>query len=103
MSKFYCPNFYKNFNELEIEKAIKSEGFSPLKITNGPNYQYQLHHHQETKLLAILEGSMTIIIENKAYHCRAGDRIDIVGNTPHEATVGAEGCVFFWAERLLPL
>ena len=92
--------FYKGLSESEIKKHIETEGFSPMKIRNDPDYVYEEHSHPETKLLAFLEGSMEVTVDGEHYSCVKGDKMIIEGNVSHSAVVGNEGCTFFWSEKL---
>lgn len=95
----YSPAFYQNLSEEEIESIIKEEGFTPAKISNAANYIYSPHEHPETKLIAILQGELSVVVQDKTYLCKKYDRIIIPGNITHSAIAGEEGCTFFWAEK----
>lgn len=97
----YFKNFYKNLGESEVKKKIKEEGFEPVKIVNSPGDIYSQHSHPETKLLAILKGSMVVKVEEQTYMLKSGDKLVIPSEMTHSAVVGEEGCTFFWAEKLL--
>lgn len=93
--------FYKGLNEKDIFRKIKDEGFSPVKISDSPKYIYEEHTHPETKILAILEGSMEVKTRGKSLLLEKGDKLMIPGNTKHSAAIGDKGCVFFWSEKLI--
>lgn len=95
----YSQAYYKDLSDTEIERNIKEEGFSPLRITNAANFIYSPHKHPETKLIAILEGELDVTIKDKTYLCKKYDKIVIPGNITHSAVAGKEGCTFFWAEK----
>lgn len=95
----YQPKFFENKSQEEIKKEIKEEGFEPILFSHGPGYRYESHQHITEKLLVFLEGSMEVKAGDKTYECRAGDKLLIPSNVEHEATVGSDGCVFFWSER----
>lgn len=97
----YSHNHYKNLTEEEIKNQIELEGFNPIKFTDNPGYIYQPHSHPETKLLAFLNGSMRVTVDNDVYECKAGDKLIIRGEVMHSAKVGSEGCTFFWSEKLM--
>lgn len=96
----YFSGFYKNFSEDEIKNKIVSEGFEPIYISNTAGFLYPQHSHPQTKLLAILKGSMTITVEDESFECVVGDKIVIPGNMGHLSIVGIDGCAYFWAESL---
>lgn len=95
----YRRKIYQGLAEREIKKRICKQGFSPVLIHNSPSYEYHPHEHPETKLIAIVEGSMTVQSAGKTYECTPGDRIIISGAVLHSAIAGKEGCTFFWSEK----
>lgn len=97
----FYKNFYKGLTTDEILNKIKTEGFNPIIIRDDAGYIYSPHTHPETKLLAFLKGKMTLTIDDKTYTCFPGDKVIVPGNVLHNATVGPEGCEFFWAEKLI--
>lgn len=97
----YYRNFYSNCTEAEMEKMIRDEGFDPMKYENAPGDIYPLHQHPETKLLAFLSGTMDVVSAGEKFSCAPGDKLVILGNTPHSAVVGPAGCTFFWSEKLM--
>lgn len=97
----FQKDFYKGKSHKEIEESIRHEGFDPSLFSNSAGDVYSPHRHAETKLLAFLKGSMKVTVGNKAYQCKAGDRILIPGNVRHSASVGSDGCVFFWSEKII--
>jgi len=95
----FFKNSYKNQSESQIQYAIEIEGFHPVKIANSLGYVYSTHSHPETKLLAILSGSMEVEAGGKKYYLEKGDKLIIPGNITHRAVVGKDGCSFFWSEK----
>lgn len=51
------------------------------------------HQHSNEQLGLVLTGTMRFVIGDETRHLVAGDVYVIPGNTPHEATAGAEGAV----------
>jgi quercetin dioxygenase-like cupin family protein len=95
------PDFYKSLSIDEISQRVAAEGFSPIRITDPAGRVYPPHRHAETKLLAFLRGSMEVTVGGQTYQCKAGDRLLIPGNVEHSARVTAEGCVYFWSEKIM--
>lgn len=93
--------FYRGKTEEEIQNLVKKDGFNPIKIKDSPNFVYTPHNHPETKLLAILSGSMSAKVAKKKFVLNPGDQLIISGNVIHSATVGSEGCTFFWSEKMI--
>ena len=96
----FFKNSYKNQSEFQIRPSIEIEGFDPVKIANSPGYVYSTHSHPETKLLAILSGSMEVKTGGKKYQLEKGDKLIIPGNIAHSALVGPAGCSFFRSEKI---
>ncbi len=96
----YQAGFYQKLSDAEISRRIEEEGFDPLRISDPPGHIYPPHTHAETKLLAFLRGGMEVRVADEVYRCQAGDRLLIPGNVVHSAAVGAQGCLYFWSERL---
>ena len=96
----YQQGFYKQIDEARIIEEVRREGFDPLPITDPPSHRYPPHRHPEIKLLVFLAGEMEVTVGAKSYQCSAGDRLVIQGNVEHSATVGPEGCVFLWSEKM---
>jgi quercetin dioxygenase-like cupin family protein len=92
---------YKNLREPEIFERMMTEGFAPLAVDDPPGGYYPPHQHPETELLVFLAGGMEVLVQDQTYHCRAGDRLLIPGNVEHTALVHADGCAYFWAEKLI--
>ncbi len=97
----YYPDFYNNMDTDEIQKNIINEGFNPISFSNNPGDIYRSHSHPETKLLAFLQGSMEVIVDDEKFLCKSGDKLVIDGNVKHSAIVGDEGCRFFWSQKLI--
>jgi mannose-6-phosphate isomerase-like protein (cupin superfamily) len=96
----YESNYYQNLNPAEIMRKVQDEGFDPLWISDPPGTVYAPHTHLETKLLAFLNGTIRVYVQGKTYDCAPGDKLLIPGNVEHAATVGPQGCVYFWSEKL---
>ena len=97
----YKKGHYLGKSETEIQNLVQEEGFSPIKISDSPGFVYPSHNHPETKLLAILSGSMTAKVGEEEYFLNPGDQILIPGKLTHSAVVGRGGCTFFWSEKMI--
>ena len=93
--------YYKDLPIAEIAEKVREEGFDPLRISDPPGAVYTPHTHPETKLLAFLHGTMQVTVQGQSFTCAVGDKLFIPGNVEHSALVGAEGCVYFWSEKVL--
>ncbi len=92
--------YYSEIEKERITESVRGEGFDPICITDPPGRVYPVHCHAETKLLVFLKGGMVVKVGGRSYECHAGDRIIIQGNMEHSATVGSEGCIFLWSEKM---
>jgi quercetin dioxygenase-like cupin family protein len=97
----YQPGFYASLSIPQIREQILAEGFDPIQINDPAGHIYPPHHHPETKLLAFLSGGMDVSVGDQSFHCVAGDRLLIPGNAEHSARATADGCVYFWSEKLV--
>jgi len=97
----YSPGIYRNLSESEIARKVTEAGFDPIRISDPPGYVYPPHSHAETKLLAFLRGDMRVTVAGQTYPCVGGDQLIIPGNVEHSAVIGAEGCEYFWSEKIL--
>ena len=86
---------------MAVRDAVRAEGFDPLFIEDDPGTHYTPHQHAATKLLAFISGGMEVLVADQAYSCRAGDRLLIPGGVEHSALVHADGCAYFWAEKIV--
>ena len=94
------PGAHAGLDEQAVLMELRQDGWDPAAFSNPPGFVYPPHQHPETKLLAFLDGSMEVTVEDRTYRCAAGDKLVIPGMLEHAATVGAEGCTFFWSEQL---
>jgi quercetin dioxygenase-like cupin family protein len=97
----YFKSYYKGQNRDKIAEKVREEGFDPITIKNSPGFVYAKHKHPETKLLAILSGSMEVDVGGKKVKLEKYDRLIIPGSVYHSAVVGADGCEFYWAEKII--
>lgn len=96
----YQPNAYRTMDKEAIAADVRKEGFDPVYIKDPPGHVYPPHRHPETKLLVFLKGTMVVKVKDQKFNCKPRDKLIIPGNSEHSATVGTEGCVFFWSEKL---
>jgi len=97
----YDPKYYQDLSVAQIAQKVRDEGFDPIRIADPPGSVYSPHTHPETKLLAFLDGAMTVTVRGETFRCSPGGKLLIPGNVEHSATAGPEGCVYFWSEKLV--
>ena len=96
----YSPTRFSVLDPGTVLDRLRRDGWDPIPITDPPGYVYPLHAHAETKLLAIVRGSMEVRVAGNVYRCLPGDQVIIPGGVEHAALVGPEGCTFYWSERM---
>lgn len=76
----------------DIEAALRDEGLSPRRWSNGPGDRYGWHRHDYHKVLYCLSGSITFHTRDRGdLELHPGDRLDLSPGTDHAATVGDQG------------
>ena len=71
--------------------ALEAEGWSLSEWTDDPGASYPPHAHRSREVRVVLDGEMTLVVRGVVHELRAGDRLDIAPDEPHEATVGPDG------------
>ena len=84
-----------------IDALMRSEGLTPHRWDNGPNFVYAPHRHAYHKVLYCVRGSIRFDLtrEGESIELRAGDRLDLAPDTEHGALVGPDGVVCLEAQR----
>lgn len=77
---------------MSIEQSLRREADDVYGWSNGPGDRYARHTHPYTKILYCVTGSIDFSLDGRVIHLRAGDRMVVPAGTPHEATVGPDGC-----------
>jgi mannose-6-phosphate isomerase-like protein (cupin superfamily) len=96
----YTPTRFTDLDPGAVLDQLRRDGWDPIPIADPPGYVYPPHSHVETKLLAILRGSMEVRITGEVHRCLPGDQVVIPGGVEHAARVGPDGCTFYWSEQL---
>jgi mannose-6-phosphate isomerase-like protein (cupin superfamily) len=87
--------------EAELRQSFHQEDLSPYAWSNAPGDFYPVHLHNYNKVLMVVSGSITWILDNGTRQIEAfpGDRIDLPRGTPHAALVGFKGVVCLEAQQ----
>jgi mannose-6-phosphate isomerase-like protein (cupin superfamily) len=93
--------FKADTSKEEMVEAIKKEGFNPILIREDANYVYEEHQHAETKLIVCVQGSMKVKVRAQEFDFEPGDKLIIPGNTLHSAVCSADGCTYYWSEKIM--
>jgi mannose-6-phosphate isomerase-like protein (cupin superfamily) len=96
----YTPGLYSPDDRDGILAMVHAEGWAPLLIDEPAGYTYTPHHHEEDKLIVVLEGEMAVTLGAEDIKCRPGDRLIIPGGVTHAAVMGDQGCIYFWSEQV---
>jgi quercetin dioxygenase-like cupin family protein len=85
----------------EVMAAMRAQGLSPYRWSNGPHETYAAHSHRYHKVLYCLRGSIRFVLtrEERSLELQAGDRLDLAPNTEHSAFVGPAGVVCLEAQQ----
>lgn len=79
--------------EAELRERMNAEGLLPYAWSNGPGFTYSAHTHGFHKVIYVVRGSITWILDGGARELEtcAGDRLDLPAGTSHGARVGPQG------------
>ncbi|MCX7760069.1 MAG: cupin domain-containing protein [Hydrogenothermaceae bacterium] len=73
-------------DELQAKEKLKSLGYSGIyKWCDPPGTYYDWHLHNEDEVRYILSGEITIGTEEKIYHLKEGDILEVKAKTKHWA------------------
>jgi len=87
-------------NSNELEKKLRSEGFSHIFTwADGPDAFYPEHTHAGTTAHVILHGEMTLTTGGQTRTFKAGERCDVPARAVHSAKMGPEGCRYIVGEK----
>ncbi len=89
---------YEGKTDEEVRSGLLVEGFIPVLEYDDAGYFYEPHSHETTNIIVILQGEMTVTIDDKTVTLSRGDRVTFLPDMLHEVQVGAEKCVYFWVE-----
>ena len=88
----------------ELEKKWKhrliDEGFSNVfTVIDGPDGVYGKHSHPRFTIHVILEGEMSVTMDDKITVYKAGDHFELPPSTDHSAQMGPAGCTYLVGEK----
>ena len=80
-------------NECNIRRRLAEENLKPYAWGNSPGDIYQAHTHGFHKVIYVVEGSITFGLpdEDRQVFLKAGDRLELLAGTLHNAAVGPHG------------
>jgi quercetin dioxygenase-like cupin family protein len=84
----------------QIKMIFEAEGLNPAEEVFAPKTVIPDHRHPFDEVRMVISGTLFMNISGNQILLRAGDRIDIPGNTRHsKSTEGADPCVCVVAQR----
>ncbi|MGD8465759.1 MAG: cupin domain-containing protein [Anaerolineae bacterium] len=86
-------------SEADLRRTLDEEGLAPYRWSNGPGDVYGAHTHPYHKVIYVVRGSITFGLPGQRIELQAGDRLELPGETRHDAVVGPDGVVCLEAHR----
>ena len=87
-------------DEKKLADGLRQDGFRRTYVwQDGPNTFYAGHVHDEESAHIILNGELTLIMNDEARTYAAGERCDVPAGAAHAARIGASGCRYLIGER----
>jgi uncharacterized protein YjlB len=74
-----------------LRARLIEEGLEPGAWSNGPGDRYAAHEHAYDKVIVVAAGGISFGLTDGAVDLRAGDRLELVAGTTHDALVGPDG------------
>lgn len=89
-------------NRSQIQMILEAEGLEPYEEVYQPQSKISEHRHPFCEIRVIVSGEMLFNISGNQFLLRAGDRVEIPGNTKHSHTAqGADPCLCICALRAI--
>ena len=86
--------------EAEAKKILTDQGFKKIYTWfDSPDETYAPHAHPTERNHIVLEGLMTVTMNDETTSCGPGDAVLIPARTVHSALIGPEGCAYVVGER----
>lgn len=74
-----------------LRARLIEEGLDPGAWSNGPGDRYASHDHGYDKVIVVAAGSIRFGLTEGSFELAAGDRLDLLAGTAHDAVVGNSG------------
>lgn len=95
------PQIYAGMDETQICERLGREGYNARRVVEPPGTVYENHKNAFDIVLAFVSGSADVTVGKNVYRCVGGDRLNIPGDQPHSAKIGADGVVYYMTEQAL--
>jgi len=87
-------------NEQKAIEKLKQEGFTQVYThEDAPNAYNPNHTHESLTAHIIIEGEMTLTMNNETKTYKVGDRVDVPAKATHSAKMGPKGCRYIIGEK----
>ena len=74
-----------------LRTRLIDEGLDPGAWSNGPGDRYAAHDHDYDKVIVVAAGAIRFGLPEGPVDLSAGDRLELLARTPHDAVVGDKG------------
>ena len=74
-----------------LRGRLIEEGLRPGAWSNGPGDRYASHDHGYDKVIVVTAGSIRFGLDDGTIDLAAGDRLELLAGTAHDAQVGPDG------------
>jgi hypothetical protein len=74
-----------------LRARLIDEGLDPGAWSNGPGDRYAAHDHDYDKVIVVAAGAIRFGLPEGPVELAAGDRLELVAGTAHDAVVGDIG------------
>lgn len=106
VTRFYSSKFNKLHHEVQSNSsywAVKGEKVSLTLFTIPAHTDFEEHSHESEQITYVLDGELSVSIENEVYHLEKGDTIVIPSHVTHKfwSAKGATA-VDSWSSSKLP-
>ena len=79
-------------DEVKFREKMIQDGYGDVTVRHFvPNHCEPTHTHEFGASVLVLNGKITITMEDRTVTCRAGDVFALDANVPHAEPVGDEG------------
>ena len=82
-------------DEANFREKMKKDGYGDATVRDFlPNHSMPTHTHEFGASLVVLDGEITITMEDRSVTCQTGDIFALDANVSHAEQVGEEGVRF---------
>ena len=79
-------------DEAAFREKMKQDGYGDVGVSEyEAGYARDTHTHDFGASVLVMDGEISVTLEDGVVTCRAGDTFSLEANIPHAESVGAEG------------